>query len=470
MFHPTTSFAILLLLPLLLLSHFVAKVHAATYYPAAKLIGCYSQLPSSLNIDSESEYQWQSSGYCFHNSCPDSQYIAIKNQECYCLSLLPNSEYVESDESKCDISCPGYDSENCGGDNDYSIFFGVATSEKEEDEEDGSSSSSSSSSSGSGSSSSTTAAAAASKSSSSPATTESAEKSSTSSFETPVSTTTASRLTVTSLVTSTDESGQTVIYKTLTQTPSSATAASAETTTDADNNASSSATASATSDSTNSAESSDNSSSDNNNNNNNNSSKSTSNKSTVGPIVGGVVGGIVGLAAIGGLIFFFVKRRNRDYGDDDEDSFDDGFYNADKYQGQQMQLQQQQHLHLQLGLPFAAVTRNNGAAKGSRKATKNSNITDLDMPMVNPFLHPDDSLTSTQLNQGSLLGNSNSSHNNSSVHTAAGKMGLVDPRTNPVMVGRRRLSEGSLDDEAIYNQRKTLHVINPDDRRSQMLQ
>ena len=187
------------------------------------------------------------------------------------------------------------------------------------------------------------------------------------------------------------------------------------------------------------------------------------------------MGGIVGLAAIGGLIFFFVKRRNRDYGDDDEDSFDDGFYNADKYQGQQMQLQlqqqqQQQHLHLQLGLPFAAVTRTNGAAKGSRKATKNSNITDLDMPMVNPFLHPDDSLTSTQLNQGSLLGNSNSSHNNSSVHTAAGKMGLVDPRTNPVMVGRRRLSEGSLDDEAIYNQRKTLHVINPDDRRSQMLQ
>ena len=467
MFHPTTSFAILLLLPLLLLSHFVAKVHAATYYPAAKLIGCYSQLPSSLNIDSESEYQWQSSGYCFHNSCPDSQYIAIKNQECYCLSLLPNSEYVESDESKCDISCPGYDSENCGGDNDYSIFFGVATSEKEEDEDDDGGSSSSSSSG----SSTTAAAAAASKSSSSPATTESAEKSSTSSFETPVSTTTASRLTVTSLVTSTDESGQTVIYKTLTQTPSSATAASAETTTDADTNASSSsasssATASATSDSTNSTESSDNSSSDNNNNNN----KSTSNKSTVGPIVGGVVGGIVGLAAIGGLIFFFVKRRNRGYGDDDEDSFDDGFYNADKYQGQQMQLQQQQHLHLQLGLSFAAVTRTNGAAKGSRKATKNSNITDLDMPMVNPFLHPDDSLTSTQLNQGSLLGNSNSSHNNSSVHTAAGKMGLVDPRTNPVMVGRRRLSEGSLDDEAIYNQRKTLHVINPDDRRSQMLQ
>lgn len=37
-----------------------------------------------------------------------------------------------------------------------------------------------------------------------------------------------------------------------------------------------------------------------------------------------------------------------------------------------------------------------------------------------------------------------------------------DPRLNPVMLGRRRLSEGSLADEADYS-RKILRVANPDD-------
>jgi cell wall integrity and stress response component len=39
---------------------------------------------------------------------------------------------------------------------------------------------------------------------------------------------------------------------------------------------------------------------------------------------------------------------------------------------------------------------------------------------------------------------------------------MVDQRLNPVMLGRRRISEGSLADEADYS-RKILRVANPDD-------
>lgn len=136
---------------------------------------------------------------------------------------------------------------------------------------------------------------------------------------------------------------------------------------------------------------------------------SGSKKSTnVAPIVGGVVGGVAAAALIALGIFFFIRRRNADDDDDEEE-----FYK-------------------------------NGAAPGAGsvgRAKSNKFNSVFDMPMSNPFVHPSDEFAQKRASQA----------------TAAG---LTDPRLNPVMMGRRRLSEGSLADEADYS-RKILGVANP---------
>lgn len=140
--------------------------------------------------------------------------------------------------------------------------------------------------------------------------------------------------------------------------------------------------------------------------------------SNIGPIVGGVVGGVVAVAAIAGLVFFFIRRRS---GDDDEDD-EEEFY--DKSSG--------------------GLSRGTGTNKSRKVASP------LDLPMTNPFVHPADSLADQPMRSNTL--------HHPPVHPLGN---LADPRLNPVMMGRRRLSEGSLADEADYL-RKILLVANPD--------
>lgn len=135
------------------------------------------------------------------------------------------------------------------------------------------------------------------------------------------------------------------------------------------------------------------------------SSKKHSKSTNVGAIVGGVVGGAAGGAVLGLLAFFFVKRRNHDDSDDEEEYLD----------------------------------KPAGMLRGSSSKSKTKAQSPLDMPVTNPFTDPTE-------------GNNNNKTNS----------GLVDPRLNPIMMGRRRLSEGSLADEADYS-RKILQVTNPDD-------
>ncbi|CAH2350925.1 putative cell wall integrity and stress response component 1 [[Candida] railenensis] len=137
----------------------------------------------------------------------------------------------------------------------------------------------------------------------------------------------------------------------------------------------------------------------------------SSKKSTnVGAIAGGVVGGLAAIAIIAAIVFFVLRYRNSEDDDDDE-----GFNYETK--------------------------KSSGISRGPSKNKPNP----LDMPMVNPFTHPSDSVVGT----GGAVGARNPSG------------GLADPRLNPVMMGRRRLSEGSLADEADYS-RKILQVANPD--------
>lgn len=113
------------------------------------------------------------------------------------------------------------------------------------------------------------------------------------------------------------------------------------------------------------------------------------------------------MALIGVAVFFFIRRRNQSDDDDDEDFYEKG--------------------------------GNSGAGSSSGTIKKPANFNPaFDRPMSNPFVHPSDE----------------------SADKRASRSELTDPRLNPVMMGRRRLSEGSLADEADYS-RKILGVANP---------
>lgn len=143
----------------------------------------------------------------------------------------------------------------------------------------------------------------------------------------------------------------------------------------------------------------------------NDSDNNNRSSSNIGPIVGGVVGGVAGVVIIALLVFFFLKRRRQQEDEEDEEEY------FDKPIG---------------GVQNGSINRK----YGTNKLKKSIKTNGLEMPMTNPFTHPSDNL-----------------------HDSKGE--LVDPRLNPVMLGRRRLSEGSLADETDYS-RKILQVANPD--------
>ncbi|GEQ70517.1 hypothetical protein JCM33374_g4195 [Metschnikowia sp. JCM 33374] len=165
-------------------------------------------------------------------------------------------------------------------------------------------------------------------------------------------------------------------------------------------------TVTTTSDTTSSSTSTSSSSSSSAANVNGSNNKSSTN---IAPIVGGVVGGAAAVA-IAFAIFFFIRRRNLKNEDDEEDFFKKG------------------------------STGSTGRG-GISRAKSNKINSVFDMPMANPFEHPADDIAEKR---ASKMTNT----------------GLTDPRLNPVMMGRRRLSEGSLADEADYS-RKILGVANP---------
>ncbi|KAK6200327.1 uncharacterized protein RJT21DRAFT_114746 [Scheffersomyces amazonensis] len=199
--------------------------------------------------------------------------------------------------------------------------------------------------------------------------------------------------------TATNDSGV-IVYKTITQSTSTSSPTSSE-----------SSTSSSASPSTSGSSSNDD-------------KKKSSSK--VGPIVGGVIGGLVALSALIGGIFWFIKRR---YSEDDDDDYDEEkFYDSNP----------------------SGLGRRGGTGKGTRRNNKDSA---LDMPIMNPFVHPNDQLASSDHSQ--------STDGMPTNVIATNNQALVDPRLNPSIMGRKRLSEGSLADETDYS-RKILHVINPD--------
>ncbi|KAG5422094.1 hypothetical protein I9W82_001187 [Candida metapsilosis] len=401
----------------------------AEWYLPAEQVGCYSKIPS--DGDSQGDYAWQSSGYCSTVGCPDSQYIAIKEKECICLSSLPSSS-DKVDDSSCSISCPGYGQEMCGGSTDYSIFVGKGNN-GEDTSSDSESATASESASTSASASPSLSATEASESSS---TNDSGSSKTTSASRTSSSSSSSSNNNKHSpsviIITSTsDGSDGSVIYETITQSPSTTTAATAT------------ATAIATATETETGTSSSSSSSSSDDSKESGGSANTHKKSSnAGAIAGGVVGGVVGAIVVAGLAFFLV-RRYRSENDDDDDYDEEGFYNEKStFNGG--------------GSGGGTISRGIGSHKGSSR----KKASPLDMPMINPFHHPeDDSVSNNTLTTATLSANIPQYKTNGGA--GLGQNGeFVDPI---VPMGRKRLSDGSLADEATDFSRKVLQVANPDE-------
>ncbi|RYP71411.1 hypothetical protein DL771_004778 [Monosporascus sp. 5C6A] len=57
---------------------------------------------------------WQSNGLC-HNTCQGSAFAIVQNNNCWCSDYEP-ADSVTTDVNSCNMECPGYPTETCGGD------------------------------------------------------------------------------------------------------------------------------------------------------------------------------------------------------------------------------------------------------------------------------------------------------------------------------------------------------------------
>lgn len=292
-------------------------------------LGCYKS--SSLsNLESKGYYIWQSSGHC-EQECSGKRIAALINgSQCYCGDSDPSLD--SDDDSNCDTSCQGYGTEKCGGSGYYTVY--VNADVDSEDVQLSSSSSLSLTSTSSTSSSSTSSSTSSSSSSSSssqqqqtstiketttarPSTSsddETSETSATSSQEPETTIQVASSVQPTTIVStvinSADTKLQSVIYRTVIESPSSQSSpstTSSPSSTSTSNTSSQALDASRTASSIPSASSSEAS--------NSNKDKGTSG----GVIAGAVVGSVAGVAVIAGLLFAFCWFRRRKQDDDDVD-------------------------------------------------------------------------------------------------------------------------------------------------------
>lgn len=321
-------------------------------------LGCYSSIDTSVPKGYDS---FQTSSLCAGSCGSSYPYVAVQNGGyCFCLSSLPTQE---TSSSNCQVKCNGYGQVMCGGTSAYTVFEGLGF-------EAGDNTASPAGSSASLLGTLATSSLPASSTSPSSKTTSTASDNSRDSSSITQSPS-ADMLGSTTVILSTSSGDGSASVRTVTQTFE----------------------ASATSTSEHSG------------------SKKLTN---VGPIVGGVVGGLAALALIGVGIFFFLRHRNSDAEDDEEEIYEKG-----------------------AGGGAGGLSRGNGTNK-SKNLKYNSAF---DMPMANPFVHPLDEFADKRMSRMT-------------------QSGVMDPRLNPAMVGRRRLSEGLLADESDYS-RKILAVANP---------
>ncbi|ODQ79853.1 hypothetical protein BABINDRAFT_161529 [Babjeviella inositovora NRRL Y-12698] len=372
---------------------------------ASTELGCYASLPDGFTENNK--YTYQSDSYC-SNKCSGSNYkffALFDGLTCYCGNSAPSITSDTNSANSCNVPCQGYPQNMCGGSGSYGVFavannYVISGASSANSEGSGGLTTSSSNS------------AAAFTSSTSTTTTSSTSSTSTSSTSSSTSSTasdgspTDSMVTPTPLPLSTDTTSveKTTIVRTVLN-PGGSTEVVTVT---------SAVSGAATGGST-----------------------TAKSNSVVGPAVGGAVGGVAAIAIIL-LILYFVRR------------------------------------HHQNKLEREAEEEEIAYKKAFQPIPPNSVVPHLDNPFADEMMLKRDTSTARGTSSGYYEDNTDPS---STVNSYGDEQGVnrinsinhaseydthLDPRMNPVMLGRRRISEGSLADADDYS-RKILGVSNPDD-------
>ncbi|CAG7918229.1 unnamed protein product [Penicillium olsonii] len=102
------------------------------YSSSTASMGCYSEVDS---MKSQGPFTFQSPGHCQEQCSSKGFKVAAlsRGDMCYCGDKLP-AESAKVDDDKCDLTCPGWPEEKCGGKDTYTIIQGteVAGSDKSE--------------------------------------------------------------------------------------------------------------------------------------------------------------------------------------------------------------------------------------------------------------------------------------------------------------------------------------------------
>ncbi|AET41626.1 Slg1p Ecym_8353 [Eremothecium cymbalariae DBVPG len=82
-------------------------------------VGCYGSLDSSFSLQNTSMYQ--SGGNCEEHCRSISRYMAMQSNDCYCGNLETSLTNMETSNG-CNVPCPGYGSEQCGGSSAFNVY------------------------------------------------------------------------------------------------------------------------------------------------------------------------------------------------------------------------------------------------------------------------------------------------------------------------------------------------------------
>ncbi|EMC99977.1 hypothetical protein BAUCODRAFT_30404 [Baudoinia panamericana UAMH 10762] len=89
--------------------------------------GCFS---SSSGFTNQGDYMYQTSGYCQPLCVNQNDAVLATNNgsSCWCGNTLPPAN-SKVDDSQCNVPCNGFDKENCGGANFWSVYLsGISSS------------------------------------------------------------------------------------------------------------------------------------------------------------------------------------------------------------------------------------------------------------------------------------------------------------------------------------------------------
>ncbi|KAJ5306322.1 hypothetical protein PENANT_c017G06251 [Penicillium antarcticum] len=90
------------------------------YSSSSGYVGCYSDAGSLKN---KGPFSYQSVGACEQSCVRDGHNVIglTRGNMCYCGDAVP-SQSAKVDNDKCDLACPGYPADKCGGTDTFTIY------------------------------------------------------------------------------------------------------------------------------------------------------------------------------------------------------------------------------------------------------------------------------------------------------------------------------------------------------------